>query len=442
MPPNGFERSEVETDESREAVRQQLLDMQAAVGETNFTWDTEDATQYGFLLVPGRILVDEQDLDDFHRVIAERGESLPGGIPLEVDRTDGNVLRGTVTFEISDRENKPPRTIVETVREINETDLAGRRPDRARIPMASYEHWAHVTPNGDGRACPATEPEVTDLTKPFPDAVTDLSVGAGVEVVVIDTGYVDAPGVPADPNRVLLEYDGHGPFIEGVIESRAPGVHIRHLEFPVHEASQRHGGVVSEVELVRLLGEALAMDPAPDIVNISAGCHRVTGQPFEEFRRKWEEFPPALRNSVAVIAAAGNDRSPDDFFPAADIFATGVGSLDKNGLVSWFSNFEDSSDVFVLGRKHVNRFPIGQYTTRWKAPPEVRSFTSGWAEWSGTSFAAPLFAGLVAARMRQENTSARQAAEDLVNLMAQPGVPDPNYGDYKVIALEGIPDLY
>lgn len=438
MAPNGYDRTELQDDETREIVRQQLLDMQTARGETNFTWDTADPADYGFLLVPGRILVDEQDLPDFRDVIDTRGESLPGGKPVEVDRSDGNDLRGTATFELFDRENKAPETVVETVREINRTRLPDRHPDRAGLLMASYEHWVHVAPNGDGRACPATEPEVTDREKAFPDEEEDEGLGKHVEVVVIDTGYLDEPGVVGDPNRELHEYDGHGSFIEGVIKSRAPGVNVRHKEFPVHPATQRHGGVVNESELVRLLGEAMAMDPAPDIINISAGCHRITGKPYEEFRRKWEEFPEDLRNKVAVIAAAGNDRSPDDFFPAADEFAIGVGSLDQNGEKSYFSNFKLSADVFVLGRKHVNKFPNGTYTCRWQPHQgQPRHFTTGWAEWSGTSFAAPLFAGLVAAQMTKDGSSARQAADFLRGTVAQPGLANEPFGPYPVIDLAG-----
>ena len=46
---------------------QQIRDMQAAVGDADFAWDTENEADYNLLFVPGRLLVDEQDLDDVGR---------------------------------------------------------------------------------------------------------------------------------------------------------------------------------------------------------------------------------------------------------------------------------------------------------------------------------------------------------------------------------------
>jgi subtilisin family serine protease len=431
MPPNGYDRSELETEESREVVAQQLLDMQAAVGEADFTWDSEDPADHTLLFVPGRLLVDELDDNDFQTILAERGVDIPGGAPQQVERSGGPQLPGTLTYELTGREDRDPREILGTLSAINETPVPTRRVKR---PVATLEHWVHVAPNGDGHGCPATEPEVTLEDEAFPEAVKDDSVGKGVKVVVIDTGYVDEPGVAGDPDRELHEYDGHGEFIEGVIKSRALGATVERLEYPVHLASKRSGGIVSEYVLADLLRQALDMDP--DIINISAGCHRIDDLPFAEFRRQWLMRPQAQREKVAVIAAAGNDRSPDPFYPAADRFAFGIGSLDKTGDVSYFSNYEDSGDVYVLGRKHINVFPNGRYTCRW-APHrgEVREFKTGWAEWSGTSFAAPLFAGLVARKMREDGVTARQAAFTLANIPpVNLGAP---YGDRHAITLAG-----
>ena len=433
MPPNRFDRAEQETSESRERVGQQLRDMQAAVGEADFTWDSEDPADYELLFVPGRLLVDERDVEELDAIFRNRSGDFSGGVPERVGRSDGRDLEGTFTYELPGREGRPPRDILDTLKVIDEISPPEGRDDQR--PAATLEHWTHVARNGDGNSCPATEPEETVETTAFPAPVTDESVGKDVEVVVIDTGYVNDEWVDGDPLPPLREYDGHGSFIEGVIKSRAPGVNVRHIPYPVHLASTHSGGVVSEYLLADLLGRALDMSPTPDIINISAGCHRINDRPFEEFWRQWWQRPEALREKVAVIAAAGNDRSSDPFFPAADKFAIGVGSLDKTGNVSYFSNYERSADVYVLGRRHVNRFPRGRYTCRW-APhrDEVREFRTGWAEWSGTSFAAPLFAGLVAARMGQDGTNARQAADALST--AQQENLGPPYGDRYVIPLD------
>jgi subtilisin family serine protease len=303
---------------------------------------------------------------------------------------------------------------------------------RSRRPVATLEHWVHVAANGDGHACPAIEPEETDQTQAFPEANPDTNAGAGVQVVVIDTGWVNPPvDGAALPN--LEEYDGHGSFIEQVIHCRAPGAKIQHIEFPVHPATHRNGGVVSEYVLADLLGQALDMEP--DIINISAGCHRHNDLPFVGFRNEWRKRSTELRKKVAVVAAAGNDRSSSPFFPAANRFAIGVGSLDDDDAVSRFSNYRRSSDVFVLGGDHINEFPRGRYRCRWQPyENKERVFETGWARWSGTSFAAPLFAGLIAAKM-QAGDSARQTAWDLIEHTAETRHRARPWGDLQVIPL-------
>ena len=268
MAPNGYDRTELETPESREIVRQQLLDMQAAVGEADFIWDSEDPADYNLVFVPGRMLVDRVDVEDLETVFRARGRDLSELVQDPAGRggDDGPEFEGTLTFELSDRVNQPARQILKTVQTINETPVPGRRPERG--PMATLEHWVHVAANGDGHSCPATEPRVPGSNEafPFPPAVEDDGVGKGVEVVVIDTGYVSEDWEPGDPLAdlpVLYEYDGHGSFIEAVIKSRAPGVNVRYLPYPVHPASQRSGGVVSEYLLADLLGQALDLDPRP-----------------------------------------------------------------------------------------------------------------------------------------------------------------------------------
>ena len=94
------------------------------------------------------------------------------------------------------------------------------------------------------------------------------------------------------------------------------------------------------------------------------------------------------------VAAAGNDSWSAPFWPAAFDWAVGVGSLDRDGRVSDYSNFGVSADVYALGRNHVNAFPDGTFECH-ETPDkgDIRVFGTAMARWSGTSFAAPVVAG-------------------------------------------------
>jgi subtilisin family serine protease len=415
-----------------------------AANDDKLVWNTPDAADADYLYVPGRLLFLQEDRIAVQAAFNDRSEDFAEVVTIDDIDTPSEPLPGLLAVGVV--RSAPP--------DGDEPDDGGVEAalaifdDELGEGVVSPEYYLHLA-NGDGKHCPATEPEETGLAEPWPPLRTQTDDGTGVRVAVIDTGWhppaalepatasylgadVDAAtpndNEPYNPNQLEL-YEGHGTFIAGVIRCRAPKAEIRHYMIGA-------GGAVSETEMVDAIYRALDEDGGPQIINLSAGCHTRRDHGPKSFQRLWRD---RLRGhpEIVLVAAAGNDASSLPFYPAARHWAVGVGSIDRAdpGAVSSFSNYGASADVYVLGRNHVNAFPKGTYVCQ-EAPnkDDVREFTNGLARWSGTSFAAPLFAGLVAARLsRTQGSIATQVARDLVSQADQR--PDPVHGTHRYIRI-------
>jgi hypothetical protein len=229
---------------------------------------------------------------------------------------------------------------------------------------------------------------------------TPESTGA-VAVTVIDTGIWAASALPsgwvdttpADLDTTLdADADGtidsdvaHANFIAGVVISRTTHARVRVVK--VLDSL----GVCTEAQLAQAL---LGVSDAA-VVNLSLGGYTLDDQP-----------PVALRSALGtllsgndrgVVAAAGNDATAGrPFWPAA--FTTqpvpwaeqvfGVAAHDGTALCSW-SNSGDWVTMAAPGLD-ITSFYVN-------ASP----FTSGWAQWSGTSFATPYVVGAIVERAAQ-----------------------------------------
>ena len=417
-------------DEGRRVTTDQLEQLREA-NPGQVAWDTEAPADFTYLYHPDRILVRAADTTDFEEAL---GRNSVGSGERDDDPIPGELARYTLT------DRADGQSIVDILDILDADPEFG--PDRARL-----DHWMHVT--GVAKCCPATEPEETGLSEPWPPECADETRGAGVSVVVVDTGWHSPSADPngptpwlegvtgdeetVDPDNVH-PYAGHGTFIAGVIRCLARGTTVFVEGFAVNgvvtgAANGVGGGGVLESEIVQQLIEAVE-NHDPRVINLSAGC-RTRGDigplTFEVF---WESH---LRDrNCVLVAAAGNDSSPAPFWPAAFPWAVGVGSLDRDGRVSSFSNHCSSADVYALGRNVVNAFPDGTYYCH-ESPntDDVRVFGTGMARWSGTSFATPIVAGLIAAQVPAHNDDAKAARDHVLDSAVR--VTDPEVGPIKAL---------
>lgn len=265
---------------------------------------------------------------------------------------------------------------------------------------------------------------------------TKRGTGKGVQISILDTGFVQAStslhpllaqgyGDDGDdrdtlyddatnPPLILSVLGGHGTFIAGIIRQQAPDTELD------PEVTLDDVGLIDDVELAL----DLLRTRSAHIVNLSLAGPTENDTP-----------PPALHaalthlkdNSDAVfVAAAGNDYegaaeagSPDQkMWPAAfggmEGFehVVGVAAVQRDGEPASFTNRGPWVKACAYGVDERSTYLQGDMT----GPAGVLSFPDGTAKWSGTSFAAPRVAGIIAATMtaRDPSMSAREALDEIL----------------------------
>ncbi|GAA2858985.1 S8/S53 family peptidase [Streptosporangium fragile] len=256
-------------------------------------------------------------------------------------------------------------------------------------------------------------------SRPFPTAALpapgDGRAGAdGVTVALADTGLADHPWwrkspwflerghdtveVPdSDGDGVLDPQAGHGTFIAGLIVQSAPGVRIR----PIRVLNGH--GVGDEAGLLRVL-RRLRTAP-PQVLNLSFGGHTFDDRPSPLVEAALAELA-----GTVTVACAGNTASDRPFWPAASPQVIAVGALDAA---------ERAGAPFSAYGSWVDACARGEWLS--SAFPEHGEFR-GYARWSGTSFAAALVSGAIAAAA--VDRPPREAAEHVLDPERGRRIPD------------------
>jgi Subtilase family len=328
----------------------------------------------------------------------------PGNAP---DDTSSGGDDGTPEGDRGTGEGEPPDVLY----------LLDRIDEELGEGIATPDHVLTAA-NGAMGPCSATEPQqVYPTAGPYPAVCRDG--GRRVRIFVADTGLLDhaattfpwLEGVQGDldprtqPGGTIHPYGGHGTFVTGVLRCMAP-------EAQIHVANIFNiAGSALESHFVRRLNEAFGF--GFEILHLTASCTTRKNHQLIALET-WLELLGSHKG-VVCVAPAGNNHTRRPAWPAAFPGVLSVGAL----ATDWrrradFSNYGGWVDVYAPGQKLINAFGSGTYTCQ--IPPnvgQVETF-SGLAQWSGTSFSAPIVTGLIAARMARCGESAREAAAGLL----------------------------
>ncbi|REE95425.1 S8 family peptidase [Thermomonospora umbrina] len=272
---------------------------------------------------------------------------------------------------------------------------------------------------------PADRPRPTD---PVPAPSAALPPRRDVTVAVLDTGLSPHPWyetadwyreqrdeaaevLDADLDFELDAQAGHGTFIAGVVLQHAPSARIR--------ARRVLGGdgVGDELAVLRALSGLRRCGPV-DVLNLSLGCFTFDDRPSPVLARAIA----ALGRGTVVVACAGNAAGDRPFWPAALKPVVAVAALDGEDR-AWFSNYGWWVDACAPG------VDVASCHLRFdgRRPPangvDPDAF-EGYATWSGTSFAAPAVAGMIAGAAASEDLTAVAAADRILDPVKCRTLPD------------------
>jgi subtilisin family serine protease len=435
---------------------EQFDQVQRALPDVPLAMGPDDSAE--FIYEKGVVLArDGEEAQVVEDAVRTHFTEAPDLVPDHVRRAGPQANRSGITrIQVADPGQGAPgadRAVAGALRALRGAeDRAGRR-------LVSRNHVVSIAVN----ACPGDEP-VPASQPPNPSAAEAAhDPESAIGVLVIDTGlmhdYRSYPllahteGDPqikeTDEYGILQQYVGHGTFIAGLVAAVAP-----HTDVTVR-GTLNDAGAILEYDFGDRLFEAVEQGGWPDIISLSAGTSngRVDGL------LGVSAFMEELRTQrTLLVAAAGNNASATPFWPAAYAgrpeyadAVVSVGALRGDGeFGACFSNHGPWVRVYAPGERLVSALTgfdtpvpyVYQHSTyddcrygftypcTCQSPrhtgvlSEQRAATAGkpdqvmfegLASWSGTSFATPLVAGLVAAHMTaHQETDPRAAARQLL----------------------------
>jgi subtilisin family serine protease len=231
------------------------------------------------------------------------------------------------------------------------------------------------------------------------------------KVAVLDTGFAPVDGASIDPGveyrnpedvdecrfnneKWLGAQAGHGTFISGIVLRFSEGVGVKNVKVLDPDG---WGSEDSIIEAINAVGR----DADIEVLNLSLGGN----SEFDE-RPAICEAIDALPPRIAVVAAAGNYGESRKFWPAADTRPIAVAALTQDLLsLTTFSNRGSWVNAGAVGAGLLSVGATGTFLVDEDQEVELK----GWTSWSGTSFAAPLVAAIIARRAVDDQLTGDEA---------------------------------
>jgi subtilisin family serine protease len=296
-----------------------------------------------------------------------------------------------------------------------------------RRPLGNGEPLPNVGPNyvfsgepdyqggpyGDPRNAPGfwekpfdgpPEPKIAVLDTGLDPAALALHPGLAARLIAKQSDHEN----PVLPDGDFAEEGGHATFIAGIVMRLVPRTRIRQVKV-LDPMGVGDDGTIA-------VGLARASAP---VINLSLGGYTHDDAP-----------PVALGvalarhtgDDVVAVAAAGNHGQDRPFWPAAFKHVVSVGAMDwSDGAwqLAPFSNYGWWVDVYAPGVAVRSTYLKGV----WQLPDEtVARPIHGYAWWSGTSFAAPQVASLIARAIPRAGNARRAAHAVLARARWEPGL--------------------
>jgi subtilisin family serine protease len=198
---------------------------------------------------------------------------------------------------------------------------------------------------------------------------------------IIGWDFVDAPSLPAGGDYLERDNDpmddfGHGTYVAGCAASATDnGVCYPSAGFNCRLMALRAGNINGTLEEDDIAAAVLyGVANGASIINMSFGD--VVASPLLR-----EVVQIASNAGVILTASAGNGRSNGIHYPSGFPEVISVGATDSNDFKANFSNYGPSVDIMAPG-DFINSTILGGECGEWRYP-------------SGTSYAAPIIAGVV-----------------------------------------------